>query len=423
MAGRWEVESWEPLPHFQVIKELAEILLDRGDAAKALRYLGPMVRSGNADASIETLYTRTLDELGRERVIALDQARKRDSKLWGRLEQRARLLLPPTGSRWHRRATAAIGGDSNPTLRSESLQRVSNAQLASGSDSNGLSSLGLRVDYSALPRRVLRPSNTARSLRLSLSLDANQSLHQDPDRLDRTDLRAVGHLSWGGDPSGYLVGPKGYAWVPMEERFLSVLIQGDISLTLLDADSQRRGSGGSIALAVRPQRWGQTQLDLTFEETDFFANARAREERESGHETAFEVGQYFFLGSRSRYLRLGWGRGQRNAGADFDTHFTTAALDVAMPITQRSTFFFGARLRQDEFDSAAASAAATPQRRRTDETWTGTAMLLYALGPRLHLFARAQNGQRDSNVHVAPGDEDFFDYKRTAASLGLTWFF
>ena len=92
-----------------------------------------------------------------------------------------------------------------------------------------------------------------------------------------------------------------------------------------------------------------------------------------------------------------------------------------MPVAAGWTFYLDVDRRQERFDHPQSNLTQQAGPARDDASWRGSVAAVRMLGERLACTARASYIRRDSNVEL-PGQMPLFDYRRTIAGIGISWF-
>ena len=412
----------------RALADLGAAQLAAGDARAAAETLVKALALKNDDAGSLYRYGETLRLLGRrdEGDAAIARAVGLDPGLAsGRipiLPPETRGELSPIDRRplWEGTLGLTLGGDSNPHLLSEELALPLPGpppqKLVNGSNSDTVSEVDLRVRFQPL----YRPQGWS----AAVSLDAGQSFHRDFDYLDLARMRVFVHLVRGADPQGYLSGPLGPARVPLGDRRFSTLVQGGASYYQLNGTSYLRTWDGAASFIFHRTPATSTQLDLIFSDREFSGEGLGSERR-SGQDLSLRLGQVFFFGPRTRYLRLTALAGDRSAGRAFSASVVEGSAELALPLVPRRprwTLQMGGSVREDKFDHKESNLFSLFGPPREDTTVRATAALVWESSLRLRWTARGTYVDRRSNVDLGPGLPDL-DYKRTIVSLGMSWVF
>jgi len=314
--------------------------------------------------------------------------------------------------RWEGRIGLASIYDSNPGLLSEFLPFPSVIAPAGEVPSDLAALLGLRVSG--------HPFYDRAGWSLGLSLDGNQSLHQDFGELDLSFARGLASLAWGRSASGIVTGPLGYSRVPSGRSRATVLLQGGGSATWLDGSSYLRSAEGALSLAIPEPRLGETRIELSARDLKFEDEDGLSLFRRSGSEVSLGLSQVFLLGRGGRYLRLGLAAGESRAGQVFDSTFDEARAEVSAPLAGRWTLFLLGSLREDSYENPESNVADINGPLRDDSTWRIVAATVWRIDEHLSWTLRGSHARRDSNVVFGSGDP-LLDYQRTVFSFGFDW--
>lgn len=258
-----------------------------------------------------------------------------------------------------------------------------------------------------------------RSWNLGLALDGEASQYRDQSELDLSQARGVVSVAWGNDPAGLLSGPLGSARVPSGSGRFSFLLQGGGTRIWLGGDSYLSAAEGAFSVTARRGARSALRLDLEVRDSSY-SNDGPGALRRGGIETVVGLSQYFFLGRRDRYLRLGAAAGEQDSGLAFDSASTEAFAELAAPLSTRWTLSLLGSYREDRFDNPESSLLHAPGTPRDDTTWRVTAASAWRMTDRLRWLIRGSHVRRDSNVLVV-SRTPLFDYERTTLSLGVDW--
>lgn len=334
---------------------------------------------------------------------------------------------------WRGQVTLAALSDSNPRLLSDDLADaldLGELEPEAAQASDTATSFQLHLGRQSMERLELASDRWQRAF----TADAYQSVYQDVEALDLTEVRAAFHLARGGSPVGALSGPLGAIQMPAEAHPVSWLIQVGASQVLLDRESYFQTLEASASVLLRK---GATQLILHLRDETFDREPAVG--RRSGAEIRLTAREYVPLGRSDRFLRFEGSRGRRGGGKPWERQLWEAEIGLYWAISPAWTLAAAVSARWDEFDNNA-SDLFNPElilfdpefdlvgdtnpaaRRREDTLFHGSLALSWRLWRRLSLVARAGFTDRDSNLESPPLEADL-DYQRTVASLGVTWSF
>lgn len=321
---------------------------------------------------------------------------------------------PPSPSRWEGRLGVAVGRDSNPNLLDDGLALATlDGEIVRGAQQDQLTTASLRL--------ASYPFDDRRGWSLGLTLQGEQSLHQDVDFLDLGEARAAVHLAWGRDPLSRLGGPLGHTRVPYGSSVVSLLLQAGYHTSRLGGDAYARGVEAAVALTVREAGFTATQLELVYLDLDY-EESRFQNPGRGGSLTAVELGQIFYLGKRHRHLRLALASGERDAGVVYARSFTAARAELALPLASGWSVRLRASLRRDDYDhpeSNLFSLFPGPEPRE-DTTVRAAAEVAWAFHPRLQAVVTLSRETRDAELELPLGIPGL-DYDRSGSSLGFRW--
>lgn len=304
------------------------------------------------------------------------------------------------------RAGVFYGQDSNPLLLDDNaVVSVPGQGIFRGETDDTVASFDLRAGF--YPFYCRCGSDGRNGLSLGLTGELKGSRYSDLDFLDETGWRAAGHLAWGSDPLGYLAGPLGYTRVPFGHGRAALLLQVGTGETRLDGDPLAQVDEAALSLTFRETVKTATQIDVDVQRRDFldgFVESDAQTVRAS---------QFFFLGRRDRYLRIGglWGEEEDYGQAEIEVQ--ELAAELALPFANRFMLQLLAANREDTFEFGGGGFDETTLRVTGQLTWAATR--------RLFVIGRGSWTDRDSDFTLAPFPLDPRDYQRTTASLGVQW--
>jgi hypothetical protein len=256
-------------------------------------------------------------------------------------------------------------------------------------------------------RGALQPVIRPNGLTLGLVLNGYSSHHDEASAADLDGAQGVVQLAFGADPLGYVNGPLGYARTAVGADRFGVLVQAGTSYFDVDGRSLRRDHEAAVSFLVREGGFGKTQLDLHYDDHNFFDEIGALPFFD-GHTRTVRANQYFTLGQApDRYLRVALARGSSTARfADLEHDTDQLLAELALPVGGRCTFFvFGSRTR-DEYDTT----VVFEEVERTEVTATA----VFNLSEHVYLTARYAWIERD----VVP---DVYSLERKIGSAGATW--
>ena len=343
---------------------------------------------------------------------------------------------PPFGDvpTWELGLGLAAGSDSNPALLSEDLAAVpfegTFANAVMGEDSDSFTQLDLRAAVHPIAHRD--------GWSLGLVGEEHRTLFGDLDSLDYGRTRGSLHVSRGGDPLGVLAGPLGWVRVPYDDRPLAVLFQLGATSDRLDGETWRDELAAALSLIFRGGRAAATRLSASYRDQDFEQGFEMNRDPgevplipEDFSELEVGIDQWFFLGRRDRYLRLGAATGERSSdpgtGLSQDASTLTGRAELGLPLGRRFTVGLAGTWRRVDFDEVDSNPLfpffpGFIDSPREDTTTRLAAVASVALKPRLLLTGRVARIDRDTDI--GPGLDALFDldYERTVVSLGLRWF-
>ncbi|MEM7482976.1 MAG: tetratricopeptide repeat protein [Acidobacteriota bacterium] len=319
---------------------------------------------------------------------------------------------------WELEVRGSWGDDSNPLLVADGVFAFApDGRVVQGAESDRVTQLGARFD--------LRPVRSAGGWTLGLAFGANQASFDEFGFLDFTRLAGTAHLAWGGDPAGFLGSPLGATRVPIGHRRFALLLQGGVAEDELDSVAFVTTTRLAASVFWRQGATGTTRLAVATSDEDFENDGSGAFEA-SGTTTEVEVEQTFYLGPRNRYLRLAAAVGERDAGATFDASHTRGRAELALPLSDRWTLGLSGSYETIDFDAIESNPLffIFPVDEIREDTKTGfSAVVSWALTPRLLLVGRGSRTDRDADL--GPVAEQFFDfdYERTVVTVGFRWFF
>lgn len=365
------------------------------------------------------------------RALAEVAAARGDDEAARRYRRRARRAdrPPETGvsvqglPRWEARVGLHYGHDSNPANLPEDVAGV----LPDGSRLDGETSDGA---VTATSRVEVHPFYDRGGWSLGVGASAHQTGYLDLDSLDRTSLRGFAHLSWGGDPRGWLTGPMGTTRVPADNRRLALVLQAALGDRRIDGDAYLESRAVALAVTVRAHRRTDSRLDLTLrdEETDRPDRVLIDlQDRFTGErrETGVGLSQIVYFRSRDGFFRLGVRRDERDevGGDAFDAEATVVEGELVLPVTRRVRLRLAAEREDENFDDLRSNplfGSVFGDRPRSDRTTRWSAAANIDLGRDLWLQVGAVAVDRDIDLGSAGQILDL-DRHRTVVTAGLTW--
>ena len=324
----------------------------------------------------------------------------------------------PEVPRFDGRVFVGAGYDSNPNLLPDDLVLATpEGDPVSGEDSDIVILADVRAGFQ-------RADETA-GRTFGVVLHGSQSLYDDFDYLDFRRVGGVVQLALGKDPLGYLAGPLGYSRVPRGLTRTAFLLQVGASKDWLDGEDFADRLEAAASFAFNEGGWGQTRLSAGYGDEDFDRDPEggpAELLARSGEELGGELAQYLFFGRRNRYLRLGVGAWERDAGAAHDRSSLVLDGQLSLPLGGRSTLHLFASRRTDDYDEPVSNLfdpAGEP--REDDELRAGGALVVRLVGG-LFVSGRASWTDREIDMPAGFATPDL-SYERTVATLGLSWVF
>jgi tetratricopeptide (TPR) repeat protein len=326
-------------------------------------------------------------------------------------------VLPETPS-FDGRVYLGFGQDSNPNLLPDDLTVTSpDGDSVSGEDSDTAILADARVGFQAVNEEAGRTFGVA--------LLGSQSLYGDFDYLDFRRLGGVATFSLGKEPAGFLTGPLGYIRTPRGLSRITFMVQVGISKDWLDGDDFADRLEGAVTLGLNEGDWGQTRLSAGYRDTEFeddpsgvTGDFLAR----SGEALGGELAQYFYLGARNRYIRLGVGLWEHDAGLAFDRSTLELSGELAQPLGGRTTLYLSAGRRADDYDEPVSNRFDPFGEPREDEVLTLGGSLVVRVLDCLFVSGRASWTDHEIDQPAAFVAPDL-SYERTFAALGATWTF
>jgi len=338
---------------------------------------------------------------------------------------------------WRGRVTLAALSDSNPRLLSDDLADaldLGELEPEAAEASDTAASFQLHLGRQSMDRLELTPERW----QWAFSVDAYQSLYRDVEALDLTEIRAAFHLARGGSPVAALSGPLGALRMPAEAHPVSWLVQVGASQVLLNRDAylETLEASASILLPHGESRFA-TQFLVHLRDETFDREPAVG--RRSGAEVRLTAREYVLLGRPDRLVRFELSGGRRSGGDPWQRWLGEAEVGFSWTFSDRWALAATGAVRWDDFDHRA-SDLFNPElilfdpefdlvgetnpaaRRREDIRLHGSLALSWRVWRKLSLVARAGFTDRDSNLESPPLEADL-DYRRTLASLGMTWSF
>lgn len=324
------------------------------------------------------------------------------------------------------------GNDSNPAMLQGDTVAVpfegTIADAIVGDASDSFTQLDLRAAAHPLVDRG--------GWTLGLVGEGHQTLFGDLDFLDLSRTRGTVHLSYGGDPIGYLAGPLGWVRVPHDDRPVAVLFQLGAAFDRLDGQTWRDELAAAVSVTFREGRALATRLSASYRDQDYEQGFETELEDDEvslipqdHSEVELSVDQFVYLGRRNRYLRLGVAVGDRSTdpgiGLDQDASTLGARVEAGLPFTPRFTLGLAGSWRTVDFDQVESNPLFPfffTDRPREDTTMRLVAVASWALKPRLLLTGRVARSDRDTKLGPAVEELLDLDYDRTVVSLGVRWF-
>lgn len=324
------------------------------------------------------------------------------------------------------------GNDSNPAmLQGDTVATPFEGTVADaivGDESDSFTQLDLRAAAHPLVDRG--------GWTLGLVGEGHQTLFGDLDFLDLSRTRGTVHLSYGGDPLGYLAGPLGWVRVPYDDRPVAVLFQLGAAFDRLDGQTWRDELAAAVSVTFREGRALATRLGVSYRDHDFeqgFETDLAEDEvsliPQDHSEVELSVDQFFYLGRRNRHVRVGVSAGDRSTdsgiGLDQDASTLGARVEVGLPLTRRFTLGLAGSWRNVDFDKPESNPLFPfffTDRPREDTTTRLAAVASWVLKPRLLLTGRVARIDRDTKIGPAAEELLDLDYDRTVVSVGIRWF-
>jgi hypothetical protein len=316
--------------------------------------------------------------------------------------------------RWEGRLSLEADYDSNPGLLPVDATFLPlTGTRPAGTATDGGGDLGLQLEH--------HPFYDRGGWSLGIGVTGDRLAYRNQGDLDLTVAGGFAQLAWGKDPSGSLAGPLGVMRVPTGESPVAVLLQAGGTWVRVGAADYLRLAGGAGSLTLRGPGRSATRIDLGASQLRF-ADDLPGDLRRSGNEISAGIGESLFLGDGGGYLRAAASGGERQAGASFTYRFVEITAEAAAPPVGGWTFYLQAARRQERFANPQSNLTQPSGPARDDSSWRGAAAAQRMLGPHLACTAHAGFVRRDSNV-VLPGQLPLFDYRRTTAGLGVTWYF
>jgi tetratricopeptide (TPR) repeat protein len=426
-AGRpAEAERW------RVTADLGAAQLAAGDLPAAVRTLSASLARRPEDPLTLWRYGTALQRSGQEEAGARALRKAREltattpapgpTQPPGTQEEPPVVAPPYPGSplacagsppRWEGRLALEASYDSNPgLLPADATFLPLTGTRPAGTASGAGGDLDLRLEN--------HPFYGRGGWSLGLGAAGHRSAYRNQGDLDLSLAGGFVQLAWGEDPRGYLAGPLGYTRVPEGEGRLGLLLQAASTWTRLGTADFLRLAGGAGSLTVRGPGSTATRIDLGATRLRF-AGDLAGDLRRSGSELAAGVSESWFSGRHGGYLRAAASGGARQAGASFAYRFVEGTVEAGAPPVAGWTLSLQATRRQERFDHPQSSFTEPAGPPRSDAIWWASVAAVRMLGQHLACTARAAYIRRNSNVEL-PGLPPPFEYRRTTAGLGVTWF-
>ena len=407
VARRPQADEW------RVRADLGAAQLQAGDTEAAEATLRGVVEERPEDAVSLYLHGLALVRLGQNEAgrARMERARRADPTL----PALPRVSAAPGGELVEARAQPLAeirigllaGTDSNPAILPDGQTGFGPGfQRVSGEDS--VANVELRGE--------IHPFYDKGGWSLGLRLDGFQAVHQDFDFLDIGQVGGLVQLAWGKHPLGYVTGPLGYARVPYGRSRASILFQGGAETLDIDGDSYVQTDVLAGSVTIQEGERMATQVDLDYADQDY--KSATLDPFLSGQRTALKASQYFFLGRRDRYVRVGLRAGQRRASRTFDSSQLEASVELSTPLSARTVLNFAGSWLRDDYDHPESNPLSPTGEPREDQTLTAGITLAWALGNHAYLSGRVTHVDRDSDMAVF--DQD---YDRTIATLGITVYY
>lgn len=301
------------------------------------------------------------------------------------------------------RAGAFYGEDSNPALMpDDAIAFIPGFGTLQGEVDDRVTDLNLRA--------AAYPVYGRGGFSLGLTGEVKSARFGDLGFLDERQWSAAVQLAWGSDPLGYLTGPMGYTRVPSSgQGRVSFLLQAGRSDLRQDGDPLVTADEVALSLVFRETVKTATQIELDFQRRDVLDGAFEPDVWSAG------LSQFFYLGRRDRYLRLGVLREEETDGLNGDVTSLAGSAELALPLGDRLTLQLAAARRKDEINSG-------DPFEFDDTTNQAGASLSWQLIQHLFLIGRATWAERDSTVPITTSSPlNFRDYQRTTAALGIQW--
>jgi len=324
------------------------------------------------------------------------------------------------------------GNDSNPALLAADTVAVpfegTAADAIVGDESDRFTQLDLRA--------AVHPLVDRGGWTLGLVGEGHQTLFGDLGSLDLSRTRGTVHLSYGGDPMGYLAGPLGWVRVPYDDRPVAVLFQLGAASDRLDGQTWRDELAAAISITFREGRALATRVGASYRDHDFEQGFEANLTEDEVSlipqdfsELELSADQYFYLGRRNRYLRVGAASGTRSTqpgvGLDQDASTLAASAELGLPLGRRFTLWLAGSWRKVDFDQVESNPLFPfffTDKPREDTTTRLVAVASWTLKPRLLLTGRIARIDRTADIGPAAEELLDLDYQRTVVSLGVRWF-
>lgn len=400
-------------PRAAVLTSLGEAQLRSGDAAAAEKSLAAALAAEPDDPNALYLHGLALARLGEtdrgradaERALALDPSLPKVPPAAVAPGTRGELVGTGALPLFEIRLEAAGGHDSNPGVLADDLTAVDPDTGLPIERSDDLATANLRAE--------IHPFYGKAGWSLGLRLDAYQSFYRDLDALDLGFGQAAFQLAHGKDRLGFVTGPMGYTRVPSGDSRVSFLFQGGAAYSRLDDESYYRVQRLAASLTIREGAGTATQIDADYQDLTYFQSGSAILEPEAlnGHLWAIKASQYFFLGRRDRYVRVGLLRGEDDRSLEFfDSAITEGSVELSLPLNRRLVLHLAGAYRKDDRDHGSAP--------HEETTPAASAALIYPFARHLYLTARGSWIDHEADDALV---DDLLGYDRTVATLGVTW--
>jgi hypothetical protein len=225
-------------------------------------------------------------------------------------------------------------------------------------------------------------------------------------------------VAGGRTPDGLVRAPLGAGRLPVGNSRVAWLAQVAISREAIGGEpwSDTRTAAGVVS--VRTGGVGRLEADVLLRQVDL-DNDPGGPLTIGGRLTTVGVRQQFYLGRADRWLRVGFTRGQRDAGDAYDAGVWYLGADLVLPIAA-DRGFLAVRFTtgQEDFDNAASNPLASDFRK--DGIRSETVVLSLRVAPRVYVSGRLARITRDTNLGAdVPGSPDS-GYRRMLTTAGVT---